>query len=202
MCGGWYPRKVQHHPDDGGEGQERVHGNACSWGTGNGRVLEGVVTGRAEAPGDHSIRSQAEMDVGRFVKEGIVKCCTKTRERKGSLGFGGCGEDGRERWRGIGQELCAEGHMISAVLSAFLALRMAAESPDISAGGHLYVPFHSLYTFLKVSPMFFWVSSSTLIGGINLLPDSCTEAFSCQLESPARGLRGSFITHLSPIFIS
>lgn len=54
MCGGWYPQKVQHHLDDGGEGQEQVHGNACSWGAGNGRVLEGVVTGVAEEPGDRS----------------------------------------------------------------------------------------------------------------------------------------------------
>ena len=98
-----------------------------------GRVLEGVVTGMAEEPGAHSIRSQAEMDVGRFVKEGLVKCCRKTREGKRSLGFGGCGEDGRERWRGIGQELCGVGHTVSAVLSAFLALRVATESPDITA---------------------------------------------------------------------
>lgn len=71
-----------------------------------------------------------------------------------------------------GGRICWEqyrvGNMVSALLSTFLAQRMATEFPGMPVRGSLCVPFQFLHKW-KVLPLLSWMSSSMLIGGINLL---------------------------------
>lgn len=143
MIGG-VTRKWSHHPGDGGKGQGPVHEKACRSGTGNVTENSRRNSHKHGRRTRSSHRGHREMGVSRFVKEGLARCCRKTGATKRSLGFG-------DRVEGAGRAPCGVGTCFCSA-PAFVALRVAAKSPDVSARGHLYVPFHCLCK-LKGSPL-------------------------------------------------